>query len=146
MNSSGTFTTTITPAYAARRDTLQTGFPAAHEFLCALEALAAHGRFHLGTVQNFHLYDGRSFLCYVRIKRPGPGRPSMVLSSEPNQGQIKIGTQAVEGPAFVQRVVHRIMDLRGFHHWAEQKGAEVTLTADTPTGFFDGVLDDLRTR
>ena len=141
-----TFTNTLTPEYLARRDALKASFPAAHSFLCALEALTERGRFHLGTAQNVHLYDGESFLMYVRIERNGAGRPMLAVSPEPHQGKIKDGTQTLHAPAFVKQVVRHVSDLRGFHRWAERPGAELTLMADTPSEFFDAVLADLQRR
>jgi hypothetical protein len=148
MTSAHAFTSVITPEYAARRDELRDSFPAAHAFLVALEALCeSGGRFHLGTAQNLHLYDGTSFLCYVRIERQGKGRPSLVWSPEPRQGQIKTGTQDVEGPEFARQLKQRIMDLKGFQdQWAKQRGIEFVVSADAPAALFDETLAALRAR
>jgi hypothetical protein len=143
----GAFRTKLEPKYVEQRDALADGFPSAYSFLRELEALAdTGGRFHLGTKVNLHLYDGQSFLFYLGIEVPASGRPSLRLSPQPYVGQKKAGTQDVEAPAFVKGLVKPIMDLEGFRSWAELKGTDLHLSADTPGEFFEGLLATLRAR
>lgn len=142
-----TFTTVITPEYAARRDALTTTVPAAHNFLVQLESLCAEGTgFHLGTAQNVHVYDGERFLLYVRIERKGAGRTTIVLSSTPHQQQVKAGTRTDAAPTLMRRLVLIAMDQRGFHNWVEKEGDTLVLAPNAPSAFYDAVVVALRTR
>lgn len=138
------FTTVITPEYAARRDALAATNPAAHGFLTHLESLGEG--YHLGTAQNVHVYDGERFLLYVRIERNGAGRPSLALSSTPHQGQVKSGTHARDASLILRRLVLAVMDLKGFHAWAEKVGDDLVLAPDAPSAFYDRALVTLRSR
>lgn len=145
MTSPPSFKTKTARTYEARRDALQPTFPSAYAFLVAIDELAKGGRFHLGTDQNLHLYDREDFLCYVRIATDRAG-PTLVMSPQPNMGQIKSGTRTTEAGGFVRQCRQNVAKLSGFHHWAKAPDEELVLLSNTPKDFFDAVLHDLKAR
>ncbi|MEP7121871.1 MAG: hypothetical protein ABJE95_13205 [Byssovorax sp.] len=90
-----TFTNVITAGYRKNRDRLTPRFPAARDFLLALEQLheQTDGRFHVGTDQNLHLYLEDRFLAYIRLEKLSSPKPSLVFSPRAHNDHIKDDTR-----------------------------------------------------
>ena len=144
------FTNDIEPAYRQRRASLQATFPAAHDFLAALEALHSEGTgFHLGTAENVHLYLGKRYLAYLRLELRTPTTPRLLLRARPNI-TIKDGTVDDSASLFGRPLNRLVMSHGGFPAgWAEKapKGSdddERSFTRDTPAAFFVALLGLIR--
>lgn len=127
----------ITSAFAARRDRLAVTFPAARDFLVALE----EPPLWLSTATNAHLYSDRRNLAYIRVKAPDVQPPSLLLSPRFNN-RIVTGTHDASALLF-PRLVNELIGEQG-DWWHRRPGGAVELRSSTPPLFFGDLLAAVR--
>lgn len=146
-----TFTNSITADHRKNRERLSARFPAARDFLLALERLYEEtaGRFHLGTDQNLHLYLDDQFLIYVRIEALSSSRPALVFSPQAHNDHIKDGTRRAPELLFPKALFNLVERHRGGSGgWAKRKMDRdvdvLRVAAGAPEAFFGDLLAAIR--
>lgn len=145
------FTNSITADHRKNRERLSARFPAARDFLLALERLhdEATGRFHLGTDQNLHLYLEDRFLIYIELKDLSSSRPALVFSPRAHNDHVKDGTRRASSLLFPKALFDLVERYRGGSGgWAKRERDRdvdvLRIAAGAPDDFFGDLLTVIR--